>query len=245
MTRRLGLGLVAAMMASTGGLAHAATASYEASFQASGGDARTGDGDSTTIQNIGLAIPFFDPALGTLQKVAYDLSGWRSLDLVCTDGGDDDRIPCNARIDVAFELYVPEGGNKRILALINPRLDTATFYSPPNGGSVSDRLYDEDQTSGEITDLSVLALMTVDGFSDMFRLALYGYDGGAWGQGGTTFFSSRIYDADATARITYHYLPAGGGGGVTEVPEPTTLGLLGASVVAMAVTRRRRERHGA
>lgn len=212
--------------------AHAADLSFTQTFTGAGGDASYGGGDVSTVLTVGLNIPFFDPAWGSLQQVSFALSGWRDLDLTCTAGIAGATGSCNARVDGLFNLYVPQGGGSYTLALINPRQAVPTFYSPrlETTPAISDTLSASDSTSGGITDPALLGLFVQDGASDLYLLSFYGNDGGAFGDGGGVGFTKMLWDADATATITYTFLPA--------VPEPGTLALMAGGLAAVAWRRR-------
>ncbi|MCP5272274.1 MAG: choice-of-anchor E domain-containing protein [Burkholderiaceae bacterium] len=212
--------------------AKAADLSFTDTFTGAGGDASYGGGDVSTVLNVGLDIPFFDPAWGTLQQVSFQLSGWRELELTCTAGIAGATGSCNARVDALFNLYVPQGGGSYTVALINPRQAVPTFYTPrlETTPAISDTLSASDSASGGITDPALLGLFVQDGSSDQFRLSFYANDGGYFGDGGGVGFTKMLWDADASATVTYTFLPA--------VPEPGTLVLMAGGLAAVAWRRR-------
>ena len=99
---------LAALLAVLAQGADAATQTHTATFNGAGGDAQVGYG-ATADPTYNLAVydvlPLFDAGLGTLERVSYTLSGWRSFDGVCSSPVyAENPGACSARIDGAFYL---------------------------------------------------------------------------------------------------------------------------------------------
>ncbi len=240
------LALAGALCASGDARAADTTLSYSASFTASGGDARFGYGataDPTYNFVVYNLLPLFDPSLGVLERVSFTLDGWRSFDGVCSiaanaqSGGG-----CSARIDGAFYL---DGLNlntwpqEAAMASINPVTLNFSGAAPAVGSSVPINIYASASASGEITNAAVLnTFFTASGNptahpQNGIRLRFSPQDGGYFGYGGSAGFSAMLWDADATASLTYHYT-------ATVVPEPGSLALwLAGGAVVAGVARRR------
>jgi hypothetical protein len=237
------LALAGAVFASGPASAADATLTYSTSFTAMGGDASFGYG-ATADPDVNLVVydlvPLFDPSLGVLERVSFTLSGWRSFDGVCTSpataanpGG------CSARIDGAFfldGLNLNTWPQEAPMVSINPVLPNLTTVFPPIGGALPINLYTTASGSGDITNATQLAsIFTASGLPNHgIRLRFSPQDGGYFGMGGGAGFSAMLWNADATASVTYHYT-------ATVVPEPGTLALwLAGGAVVAGVARRRR-----
>jgi hypothetical protein len=219
----------------------AATQTFSTSFSAAGGDARFGYGDTAdssftgTVYNI---LPLFDTALGTLERVSFTLTGWRSFDGVCSSPNHADAVgACSARIDGAFFL---EGLNLTVwpqtvnMASIRPVINELTRVWPPIGGTLPINLLASDSQSGEITDPTALArfFTTASNSTHGISLRFSPQDGGYWGCGGGACFSAMLWNADATVSVSYHYAAA--------IPEPGSWGLMAAGLGVVALLARRR-----
>ena len=219
----------------------AATQTFSTSFTAAGGDARFGYGDTAdssynlTVYNL---LPLFDTALGTLERVSFTLTGWRSFDGVCTVPNHPDAAgSCTARIDGAFFL---EGLNFSVwpqtapMADIRTVIETFTRVTPPLGGSLPINLITHASAAGEITDPAVLGNFFTTGSNSTHGISLrFGpWDGGYFGYGGGAGFSAMLWNADATVSVSYHYAAA--------IPEPGSWGLMAAGLGVVALLARRR-----
>ena len=240
------LALAGALCVSGDARAADTTLTYSASFTASGGDARYGVG-STADPNVNLVVydllPLFDPSLGVLERVSFTLSGWRSFDGVCTSPATAENPGgCSARIDGAFFL---DGLNLNTwpqaapMASINPVTLNLTTAFPAIGSALPINIYAAANASGEITDAVQLAsIFTASGDpgahpQNGIRLRFSPQDGGYFGMGGGAGFTAMLWDADATASVSYHYT-------ATVVPEPGSLALwLAGGAVVAGVARRR------
>lgn len=223
-------------------LALAATQTHVTTFSAAGGDARFGYGateDATYNLTVYDMLPLFDAGLGTLERVSFELSGWRSFDGVCTVPDHPDAAgACTARIDGAFFL---EGLRLDVwpqtVPMANIRTEIAEFTTvwPPLGGSLPINLIKHANASGEITDMAALGtFFTASGKPDHGISLRFGpWDGGYFGYGGGAGFSAMLWDADATVSITYHYAAA--------IPEPGTWGLMLAGMAGIGLLVRRRK----
>lgn len=212
--------LLAVALLATTTASLAAVQVHTATFTGAGGDATYGGstGDVTTVTGVYLPIPFFDSALGTLDSLTVELSGFRSLDYVCTNviGGSG---ACTARVDGFFTVSVFEGGGSRILAQIHPNQPSyEVFRVIGEGTSVSGTQSASDSTSATYTSPTILSLVTSDGFLDAYYLNFAGNDGGNWGDGGGTRFDLLRWDADASVTVTYDY--------TAPIPEAGTYALM-------------------
>lgn len=221
--------------------AQAATQTHTVTFKGAGGDARFGYG-ATADPTYNLALydmlPLFDAGLGTLQRVSYTLTGWRSFDGVCSVANHPDAAgACSARIDGAFFL---EAMNLNVWPQTAPMAEIRTLITeltrvwPPIGGSLPINLQASDSASGEITDAALLGSFFVEsGLANHgISLRFAPWDGGYFGYGGGAGFSAMLWDADATVTLTYHYAAA--------VPEPGAAALLLAGLGVVAARARRR-----
>ena len=220
---------------------------YSAGFTTSGGDASFGYGataDPTYNLVVYKLLPLFDPSLGVLERVSFTLEGWRSFDGVCSipanaqSGGG-----CSARIDGAFYL---DGLNLNTwpqeapMAGINPVTLNFSGASPAVGSSVPINIYASANASGEITDAVQLAsIFTANGDpgahpQNGIRLRFSPHDGGYFGYGGSAGFTAMLWNADATASVTYHY-------SATPVPEPGAWVLMLAGLAAVGRRAARRQ----
>lgn len=232
----------ALVLAAAAPLALAASQTHVTSFTAAGGDARFGYGataDSTYNLNVYDIVPLFDTALGTLERVSFTLSGWRSFDGVCTVPNHPDAAgACTARIDGAFfleALNLTVWPQTAAMTEIRTVIDTYTSVWPPLGGSLPINLVTHDSASGEISDPVLLDRFFTTGSQSTHGISLRfaPWDGGYFGYGGGAGFSAMLWDADATVSITYHYAAA--------IPEPGSWGLMaaGLGVVGLWIRRRR------
>lgn len=217
------------------------TQTHGTSFTGAGGDARYGTGttpDATTNLVVYNLLPLFDPGLGTLERVSFTLTGWRSFDAVCATPAFAERLgTCSARIDGAFFLDALNlGASPQALpmASINPVQLNFTSVTPALGSSLPINLLANASASGEITHAGQLATyFTANGIPNQgIRLRFSPQDGGYFGMGGSTGFTAMLWDADATVSLTYHYAAA--------VPEPAGWASLAAGLGALAWLRRRR-----
>lgn len=236
----------AALCATGAARAADSTLSYSASFAASGGDARYGVG-ATADPDVNLAVygllPLFDAHLGVLERVSFTLSGWRSFDGVCSSPATAENPGgCSARIDGAFlldGLNLNTWPQEAPMASINPVTLTLTTAFPAIGSALPVHIYATADASGEITDAVQLASIFTAGGDpgahpqNGIRLRFSPQDGGYFGMGGGAGFTAMLWDADATASVTYHYT-------ATVVPEPGSLTLWLAGGAALAGATRRR-----
>lgn len=233
------LTLAAALSAPDAARAADATLTVSTSFTAAGGDARYGVGD-TPDPTVNLVVygvlPLFDPGLGVLERVSFTLSGWRSFDGVCTSPPwAQNPGACHARIDGAFfldGLNLNTWPQEAPMASINPVTLNLTSAFPPIGGVLPVNVYATASASGEITNPAQLAtFFTASGNpaahpQNGIRLRFSPQDGGYFGYGGGAGFTAMLWNADATASVTYHYT-------ATVVPEPGTWALMLAGLAAV------------
>ncbi len=241
------LGCIGACLSPHAAMAADTTLSFSTSFTAGGGDARFGYGttpDSTVNLVVYKLLPLFDPGLGTLERVSFSLSGWRSFDGLCSSpptaenpGG------CSARIDGAFildSLNLNAWPQEVPMGSINPLTPNLTTAFPPIGGALPINIYASGGSSGEITDNALLTTFFTASSNPAahpqngIRLRFSPQDSGYFGMGGGAGFTAMLWNADATANVTYHYT-------ATAVPEPGTwaLCLAGLAVVGRLAARRR------
>lgn len=231
---------LAASLALASPIAIAATQTHTATFKGAGGDTSYGNGDTYTNTALyGGFLPLFDSSLGTLQKVSFEMEGWRSLNFSCT-GGDYALGSCNARADGQFVLRADSYNPYQFPTLGTIRMDagSASVLSPYYGETLSALSYASASTAFDVTDPAVLAVHFDGAGKDpdwtYFTLYFQSLDGGAFGFGGGAGITSMYWDADATIRMTYHYAAA--------IPEAETytMMLAGLGLVGFAVRRRRR-----
>ena len=233
---------LAALLAVLAQGADAATQTHTATFNGAGGDAQVGYG-ATADPTYNLAVydvlPLFDAGLGTLERVSYTLSGWRSFDGVCSSPVyAENPGACSARIDGAFYL---EAMNLNAwpqtvaMADIRPLITELTQVWPPIGGALPINLDASDSAGGEITDAGLLgSFFTESGLANHgINLRFSPQDSGYWGQGGGAGFSAMLWDADATVTMNYHYTPT--------VPETGAAALLLAGLGVLALRARRQK----
>jgi hypothetical protein len=237
------LAALALALATATGAATAATQTHTVSFTAAGGDARVGYG-STADSSYNLALydlpqlPLFDTSLGTLERVSFTLTGWRSFDGVCSISSlAQSPGACSARIDGAFYLEASNlSASPQSLPMlaINPVILNFTSVWPPIGGSLPINLYASASASGEVTNAALLSTYFTDtGAANRgINLRFAPGDGGYFGYGGSAGFSGMLWNADADVTLNYHYAAA--------VPEPGAAALLlaGLAVVGALVLRR-------
>lgn len=224
------------------GVAHAAgaTLTHTATFSGAGGDLTYSNSDNSVVTLVNGVLPLFDTALGTLERVSVDFSGWRSLDFTCTQGVAGTLGGCNASVNGRFVL---DGVNYAVwsflgIADINPRSLAPVGMAPAPGTSESAQIYAQDSTSVEFTDPQTLARHFTNATGEQpwvdYRIYFQSLDGGAFGQGGSAGITAMQWDGDATVSLTYHYISA--------VPEPGTWALWAAGLGALGVMARRRRR---
>ena len=210
-----------------------ATQVHTASFTGAGGDIRYGGGDTSVVQLVDGLLPLFDTALGTLQRADLTLSGWRSISFTCTNGPGSGG--CNAR---AAGTWILDGVNYPVWSFLTMvTLDVvapaAVGMAPPPNTSASAVSYVEASTSASFTDPVQLERHFTNATGSApnvdMRLRFAVGDGGGFGFGGTAAITSLVWDGDATATLTYHYLPA--------VPEPATWASLAAGLGLLAWRR--------
>lgn len=242
------LGLLSALCAGSGA-AHAANATltYSTSFTAAGGDASYGVG-STPDATVNLVVydllPRFDPALGVLERVGFTLGGWRSFDGLCSSPATAENPGgCSARIDGAFyldALNLNVWPQEAPMLVINPMTPNLTTAFPPIGSALAINIDATAHASGEITNpLQLVNFFTASSDptahpQNGIRLRFSPQDSGYWGQGGGAGFSAMLWNADATASVTYHYTAA--------VPEPGVAAMLLAGLAGLGLLTARRRR---
>ena len=218
------------------------TQSHSATFRGAGGDLTYGPGDNSVVTLVSGVMPLFNTALGALERVTVEFSGWRSLDFTCTQSAVGTPGGCSASVNGRFVL---DGVNYPVwsftnIAEINPRSLAPVGLAPAPGTSLSAQVYGQDSSSVEITDPQTLLRHFTNATGDQpnvdYRIYFQSLDGGAFGQGGAAGITSMQWDGDATVRLTYHY--------VTAVPEPETWALWLAGLGALGQVARRRSGRG-
>jgi hypothetical protein len=183
-------------------------------------------------------LPQFDPTLGTLNSIVFDLTGTvegiAQVENLSTLSG----ANITTNLSAVLTLLLPGG----VQMVVNPAASVTDSYGAFDG------VVDFDGTSGRTyTTLanSSMQMQTappfgvdLSAFLGMGNIMLAISSLGNSGVSGGSFVASTFQTlSGATLQITYNYTPSDTGG---DIPEPMTLALVGGGLLGLGFLRSRR-----
>jgi hypothetical protein len=170
-----------------------------------------------------LSFPQFSPSLGILKIVQIDLNGSLSTAITVTNSSPEGS---SGTAKTELQMTVQDSGNNLIAPEIDMMSPNYSYSLGPGGSSTSGTLTKSGSSSDQYTASVVLAEFTGGG-SIVLPAGTFTQ---TWltNTGGNTF-ASQVTNASLTGTVTYFY----------ELPEPTTICLLGLGGLALLRKGRR------
>ena len=183
-------------------------------------------------------IPQFDPTLGTLTSIMFDLTGTveglAQVENLSTTGG----ANITTNLATVVTLLLPGG----VSMIVNPLASVTDSYGTFDGnvdfGGTSGRTYTTLANSNMQMQTAPPFGVNLAAFLGTGTMMLAVNSNGNSGVAGGSFVASTFQTlSGATLQVTYNYTPNDTGG---EIPEPLTLGLVGAGLLGIGILRSRR-----
>jgi len=183
-----------------------------------------------------VALPQFDPSMGTLNFATFSITGTVSGNVQFEN---EDNIPITAHVDVLATVELDDTTGNGWSATATPENQSDHPVSAYDG--IEDYAGTSGFTINDIRNTQTASYTTIDGLDDLsgyigtgtvvFSIQATGFSSGS---GGANLVRHLTTFAASNASVTYDYTTT------TAVPEPATWGYMALSIIGLAYRRRRR-----